>query len=132
MPSKALIVAITVAMIGVSTNAIARGGGGGGGGGGGKGGSGAHFGHAQFTHHQFNRFQRNNRVFGGSGWGLGGWGWPYGDGSYSNTNVIVYPQATPVFASGSLAATPCHWNEDVFKVPSSAGGTTPVSVVACH
>jgi hypothetical protein len=136
MRSKILVVLIAVAVTGVSSIAMARGGGGGGGsggggggGGGGKGGSGGHVGHTQFVRPHFDhRFQRNNQFIGGSGWGLG---WPYGENGYSNTNVIVYPQATPLFASGS-AATPCHWNSETFTVPSSAGGSRPVEVVACR
>jgi hypothetical protein len=35
-------------------------------------------------------------------------------------------------ATGSTSSGPCHWNENEFTVPSSAGGTRPVSVVSCH
>ena len=138
MRTKILIVLIAVAVTGVSPAAVA---GGGGGGGGGKGGSGGHVGHAQSGHAQFGhhaafhprfdrRFLRNQFLLGG----VGGWGWdwglPYGEGGYSNTNVVVYPQAIPQFASAS--ATPCHWNEETFKVPAASGGTHPVSVVSCR
>ena len=70
------------------------------------------------------------RGFGG-GWD---WGWPYGEGGYSNTNVVVYPQAIPQTAgvTGSVATTPCHWNEESFTVPSSGGGTRPVQVASCR
>ena len=63
------------------------------------------------------------------GWG---WGWPYGEDGYSNTNVVVYPQVTPQFATGSVAATPCHWNAETFTVPASRGGTRPVQIVSCQ
>ena len=113
-------------------------GGGGGGGGGGKGGSGvvrggtggssaAHF-HGRFDNRFFrNHFPRNQAVLGG--WG---WGWPYDGNGYSNTNVVVYPQVTPQFATGSVAATPCHWNAETFTVPASRGGTRPIQIVSCQ
>jgi hypothetical protein len=132
MHTKILVVLIALTVMGVSPAAIAKGGGGGGGG---KGGSGGHVGHAQFGHPAFHprfdrQFLRNQFLLGGiGGWGWDG-GWPYGEGGYSNTNVVVYPQAIPQFASGS--ATPCHWNEETFKVPSVSGGTEPVSVVSCR
>jgi hypothetical protein len=112
MRSKILVAIIAVAVMGVSTAAMAKGGGGGGGGG--KGGSGGHVGHAPFGHAPFHarfdrRFLRNQFLLGGWGWGLG---WPYNDGGYSNTNVVVYPQAIPQMATGSVAATPCHWNAE--------------------
>jgi hypothetical protein len=55
------------------------------------------------------------------------------DTGYSNT-TIVFPQAIPqaVNAIGAIAAGPCHWNEDTFTVPSSAGGNRPVQVVTCR
>jgi hypothetical protein len=122
MRSKILVVLIAVAVMGVSSAAIARSGGG-------KGGSGGHVGHAHFGH----RFLRNQFLVGGWGWG-GDWGWPYGESGYSNTNVVVYPQATPQIAdvTGSAAATPCHWNAETFAFPSSAGGTRQVQVVGCR
>jgi hypothetical protein len=133
MCSKILVILIAIAVMVVSSAAMARGGGGGGGGaggGGGKGGSGAHVGHAQFGHPHFDhRFQRNQFSLGGWGWGLG---WPYSEGGYNNTNLVVYPQAIPQFANGSVAATPCHWNSETFTVPSSAGGSRPVQVVSCR
>src|ERR1044072_3156133 len=99
MRSKIHVVLIAVGVISLSSAAIARGGGGGGGGGGGKAGSGGHVGHTQFARPHFDhRFQRNQFLLGGWGWGLG---WPYGEGGYSNTSVVVYPQATPQFADGS-------------------------------
>jgi len=133
MQSKTLVVLSAVAILGVSTAAMAKGGGGGGGGG--KGGSGGHVGHAPFAHAPFHarfdrRFLRNQFLLGG--WGGWGWGWPYGEGGYSNTNVVVYPQMTSQFATGSVAATPCHWNSETFTVPSSGGGTRPIEVVSCR
>jgi hypothetical protein len=97
----------------------------------GKGGSAVgRFDHRQFGHaHSFNRrFPRNQFLLGGWGWGLG----PYGEDGYSNTNVVVYPQATPQFATGSIAASPCHWNSETFTVPASGGGNRPVEVVSCR
>jgi opacity protein-like surface antigen len=140
MKSKALVVLSAVAIMGISSAATAKGAGGGGGG---KGGwsHGGMFGrgHGQFDHRQFdrrfrfvNRFNRNPFLLGGWGWG-GDWGLGgYGDSGYGNTNVVVYPMAAPQFATGSIAAAPCHWNEDTFKVPSVFGGTQPVSVVSCR
>ncbi len=131
MPSKTLVVLSAVAILGLGSTAMAKGGGGGGGGG--KGGSGGHVGHAGHApfHARFDRrFLRNQFLLGG--WGGWGWGWPDGEGGYSNTEVGVYPQATPQFATGSVAATPCHWNSEKFTVPSSGGGTQPVEVVSCR
>ena len=139
MRRKTLIAVIAIAILGASTAAMGKGGGGGGGkGGAGAGGAkgGAHFGHTFFGRAPFHarfdrRFPRNQFLLGGGwGWGGGDWGWP--SGGYSTTNVVVYPQAIPMFASGSVAATPCHWNEETFKVPSVIGGTEEVSVVSCR
>jgi hypothetical protein len=133
MQSKTLVVLSAVAILGVSSAAMAKGGGGGGG----KGGW-SHGGmHGQFDHrfrfdNRFlrNQFLRNQALLNGWGWG---WGWGgYGDSGYSSTNVVVYPLATPQFATGSTIATPCSWNEETFKVPSVFGGTQPVSVVSCR
>jgi hypothetical protein len=125
MRSKILVILIAVAVMGASSAAMARGGGGGG-----KAGSGGHVGRTQFGRPHFDhRFQRNQLLLGGWGWGLG---WPYGEGGYSNTNVVVYPQARAQFADGSVAATPCHWNAETFTVPSSGGGTRPIEVVSCR
>jgi hypothetical protein len=131
MRSKILVALIAVAVMGVSTATMAKGGGGG------KGGSGGHVGHAPFGHAPFHarfdrRFLRNQFLLGGWGWGLG---WPYYDSGYGNNTVVVaYPQATPQAANvtGSIATAPCHWNEDTFTVPSSAGGTRPIAVVSCR
>jgi hypothetical protein len=121
MRSKSLVVLIAVAVMGVSWTAMAKGGGGGGGS------MAMHsHGHGHFVHHS-----RRNPVFLG-GWG---WGWPYYDSGYGNNTVVVaYPQATPQAANvtGSIAATPCHWNSETFTVPSSAGGNRPVEVVSCR
>src|SRR5215471_13182306 len=89
----------------------------------------AHMGH--FQHHFLrHHFLRNQVLLGGWGWG---WGWPYGDSGYGNSTV-VFPQAIPQAAgtTASIAATPCHWSEDTFTVPSSAGGTRPIQVVSCR
>jgi hypothetical protein len=140
MCSKVLAVLSAVAVLGVSSTAMAKGGGGGGGGG--KGGS-SHggmsmHGRGHFDHHHFdNRFRfvkhfnRNLFLLGGWGWGLGG---GYGDSGYGSTTVVAFPQAAPQAANvtGSVAAGPCHWNEGTFKVPSSTGGSQPVSVVSCR
>jgi hypothetical protein len=70
MQSK-LVVLCAVAILGLSSPAVAKGGGGGGG----KGGSshGGMHGHGHFDHGQFrNRFLRNQFLFGG------GWGWGAG------------------------------------------------------
>ena len=88
--------------------------------------------HARRHHFLRNHFLRNQALLGGWGWGWD-WGWPYSDSGGSNTTV-VFPQATPrvANATGSIATTPYHWNEDTFTVPSSAGGTRPVQVVSCR
>jgi hypothetical protein len=97
--------------------------------GGGGGGSMGMHGHGHMGHHH--HFRNNPFLFGG-GWGWG-WGSGYGDNGYGDTNVVVYPQAIPQTAgvTGSVATTPCHWNEESFTVPSS-GGTRPVQVVSCR
>jgi hypothetical protein len=125
--SKILVVLVAVAVMGVSSAVMARGGGGG------KSGGGLH-GHGHFVHNQFrDRFGRNPFFFGdGFDWGFGG---PYyGEGNGSNTTVVVFPQATPQAANvtGSVDPAPCHWNEETFKVPSSTGGPQPISVVSCR
>jgi hypothetical protein len=131
MLNKTLITLTVVAAFGMSSAAIARGGGGGGGmsGGGhsGHGGFGGHFSH-HFDHFG-HRFQRNQVFLGG--WGLG---WPYGDTGYGNTTVVAFPQAVPEAANvtGSISSGPCHWNQETFTVPSSAGGTRPIQVVSCQ
>ena len=62
--------------------------------------------------------------------GVGG---GYGDSGYGGNNtVVVFPQAIPQVATGSVNPSPCNWKQQEFKVPSSAGGTAPVQVVSCH
>jgi hypothetical protein len=124
MRSKILVVLIAVAVMGVSSTAMAKGGGG-------KDGSGGHVGHAHFGHAHFDhRFRRNQFLLGGWGWDWG-LGSGYGDNGYGNTTVVPFPQATPQ-TTGSIATGPCHWNADTFNVPSSGGGTRPVEVVSCR
>jgi hypothetical protein len=130
MPSKALVALIALAMIGASPAAMARGGGGGGGG---KSG-GSHSGHMNHFHHlnQFHhRFLNDQAFFGGLGWG---WGYGYGDSGYGNTTIVSFPHVTPQSAdvTGAVRAASCHWAEDTFTVPASAGGTRPISVVSCR
>ena len=133
MRSKILVVLSAVAIMGVSSTAMARGGM--------HGGMFMH-GHGHFDHHfRFvNRFNRNlfNRFNGNlGGWG-GDWGWGgYGDNGYGNngnTTVVAFPQATPQAANvtGSIATGPCRFTTDTYDVPSSAGGTRPVQVVSCR
>jgi len=134
MASKALrlaaVLVLTASQTATGEYALARGGGGGGGGGGvssaGHSGHMGHFSRPFLRHH----FLRNQAVLGGWGWG---WGWPYNDTGYNSTTV-VFPQALPqaVNVTGSTATTPCHWNEDTFTVPASAGGTRPIQVVSCR
>ena len=124
MRSKILVVLIAVAVMGVSSTAMAKGGGG-------KDGSGGHVGHAHFGHAHFDhRFRRNQFLLGGWGWDWG-LGSGYGDNGYGNTTVVPFPQATPQ-TTGSIATGPRHWNADTFNVPSSGGGTRPVEVVSCR
>jgi hypothetical protein len=81
-----------------------------------------------------NRFLKNQALFNGWGWGWdSGWGWPYGDSGYGNTTIVAFPQAIPQAANvtASISSGPCHWNQETFTVPSSAGGTRPVQVVSC-
>jgi len=129
MKSKTLIALVAAAIVGVSSTAMARGGGGG------KGGSGgAHF-HGQF-HNQFhNRFHFGNRflrkqAFLNGWWGWGDWGWSgYNDNGYGNSTVVVLPQARPQVATGN---SECRFGAESFNVPSAAGGTAAVQVVACR
>ena len=134
MRSKILaVLVVVVAAMGASSTAIAKGGGGGGGGHGGM--HGVH-GHGHFD----NRFARrffNRGLFNNSNgfWGWGGdWGWGgYGDSGYGGNNtVVIFPQAIPQVATGSVDPSPCSWKQQEFTVPSSAGGTRPVQVVSCH
>jgi hypothetical protein len=114
MPNKSLIVLMAIAALGVSSAAMARDGRG----------SGAS--HSRHGGHFAHRFQRNQIL-------LGGWGWggPYDEGGYSsNTIVAAYPQ--PVSAAHVVARATCHWNEDTFSVPSSAGGKQPITIVSCR
>jgi hypothetical protein len=129
MQSKILVVLSAIAILGVSSPAMARGG---------SGGMAMH-GHGHFVHnfhfkrnfvHNFRNF-RNPIFLGGWDWGLGG----YGDPGYGGNNtVVVFPQATPQAANvtGSVDPAPCKWNQQDFTVPSSAGGTRPVQLVSCH
>ena len=127
MKSKTLIVLIAAAIVGASSTAMAKGGGGGGG----KGGGFGHF-HGRFDNHFLrNRFLRNQNVL-GDWWGWG-WGWPYSDNGGGNSTVLVFPQAKPQAAevTGSTSG-PCHFSADTFNVPSAAGGTRQVQIVACR
>ena len=127
MRSKILVVLIAVAVMGVSSTAMAKGGGG-------KDGSGGHVGHAHFGHAHFDhRFRRNQFLLGGWGWDWG-LGSGYGDNGYGNTTVVAFPQATPQAAgvTGSIATGPCRWNADTFNVPSAGGDNRPVQVVSCR
>jgi hypothetical protein len=137
MQSKTLIVLIAAAIMGVSSTAMAKGGGGGW-----LHGVSMH-GHGHFDHrfrfvNRFNRGLFNN--FNGWGWGGdcgwgGGCGW-YGEGSGNNTTVVISQPPVSRFpvagVTGSIAPDPCHWNTDTFNVPSAAGGTRPVEVVSCR
>jgi opacity protein-like surface antigen len=125
MRSKILVVLIAVAVMGVSSVAMAKGAGGGG--------MGVHgHGHGHMGHHH--HFRNNPFPFGDWGWdwGLGG----YGDSGYGSTTVVVSPPPVSRFPSadvtGSVATTPCHFNEDTYNVPTSNGGTRPVQVVSCR
>jgi hypothetical protein len=122
MLNKSLVILMTIGALGVSSAAMARGGGGSGGGKAMHGHMHGHMGH----HHHF----QNNPFL------LGGWGWggPYGEGGYSNNTIVAaYPQPLPAAeATGSAARAACHWNEDTFTVPSSAGGKRPITIVSCR
>jgi hypothetical protein len=138
MRSKILLVLSAIAILAVSSTAMARGGGGGGMHGGMFMHGNAHFGpRFHFVNRfnrkiLFNRFNRNPFLFGGLGWG-GDWGWGgYGDSGSGNTTVVAFPQATPAGVTGSTPATPCRWNSETFSVPSSEGGKRPVEVVSCR
>ena len=134
MMKKTLITLRAVTALAISSTAMARGGGGGGGGG--RGGAGVGHFHGHFGNHfRFgNRFLRNQALFNAWGWGWGGWGWPNSDSGYGNTTVVAFPQALPQAASvtGSVSSGPCRWNANTFTVPSSEGGTRPVSVISCQ
>ena len=128
MQSKTLVVLTAVAILGVSSTAIARGG---------SGGMAMH-GHGHFVHNfHFKRnfvhnFRFRNPIF-LSGWGDWGLG-PYDYSGGSNTTVIVFPEAIPqaAYVTGSVDPGSCKWNQQEFTVPSSAGGTRPVQVVSCR
>jgi hypothetical protein len=137
MRSKILTVLAVVAVMGVSPAAIAKGGGGGGGGGshgGMHGGMHGMHGHGHFDHRFARRFFDRGLFNNFNGWGWGGdWGGGgYGDSGYGSNTTVVFPQAIPQAATGSVDNSPCSWKQTEFKVPSSAGGTAPVQVVSCH
>jgi hypothetical protein len=119
MRSKIHVVLIAVAVMGISSAAMAKGAGGGG-----MGMLGHGHGHMGHHHH----FRNNPFLFGGWDWGLGS----YGDSGYGNTTVVAVPQATPQAAEVTGSITPCHLSAETFTVPSSAGGTRQVQVVACR
>ena len=143
MRTHTVVVLIAIGMLGVSSiamsTAMAKGGGGGGGGGHGGVGGRAGISHGHFVPHfqnvrhfqNFQHFRRNQLFLGG-----GGWGWDWGYPGNGNTSVLVSQQSGPAFPAadltGSVRAAPCHWNEETFSVPSSAGGKRPVQVVSCR
>ncbi len=136
MPSKTLAVLIIIAIFGIGSNAMAKGGGGAAIMGssasnlGSKGGSPrGRFGHSHFGHSRIgNRFHQNQILLGG--WG---WDWPYGESGYTNNTVVVAPRFPAADLTGSVGSpTPCHWNSETFSVPSSSGGNRPVEVVNCQ
>jgi hypothetical protein len=133
MKHKTLVLLSAVAILGVSSTAMA--------GGmvmhsGGSGGRTAMHGHGHVVHHF--HFKRNfvhnfrNPIF------LGGWGWDWGLGGYDygsagNTTVVVLPQAVPQAANVTGSSDPrCHWHDETYTVPSSAGGTRPITVKSCQ
>ena len=128
MRSKILaVLVVVVAVMGVSLAAMAKGGGGGGGGS--HGGMHGVHGHGHFDHRFARRFFDRGLFNNFNGWGWGG----YGDSGYGGNNtVLVFPQAIPQAATGSVDPAPCNWKQQDFSVPSSAGGTRPVQVVSCH
>jgi hypothetical protein len=131
MQSKTLVVLSAVAILGLGSTAMAKGGGGSAGGKGGSSHGGMH-GHGHFDHGQFRHpFLRNQFLF-GSGWGWDWGSWPYDNSGGSNTTVVVFPQAVPQAATGSVDPAPCNWKQHDFSVPSPAGGTRPVQVVSCR
>lgn len=83
----------------------------------------SHFSHGRFGH----RFRRKPIFIAPYGWD-----WPYADyeapSAGYNTTIVAYP---PPLNSGR-AADNCHWDEETFTVPSSAGGTSPVKVMSCR
>ena len=117
MLNKSLVMLMAIAALGVSSAAMARDGGRSGGG------------HSRHGGHFAHPFRRNQVL-------LGGWGWggPYGEGGYSNNTIVAaYPQPlSTAEMNGSVARAPCHWNEDTFAVPSSAGGKRPITIVSCR
>jgi hypothetical protein len=131
MQCKTLVVLSAVAVLGVGSTAMAKGGMGMG--------MGMH-GHGHFVRHfdhrfrVFNRFNGNPFLFGGGwDWGLGS----YGEGNGNNTTVVVSQPPVSRFpvagVTGSTGGGPCHWNTDTFTVPSSSGGgNRPVEVVSCR
>jgi hypothetical protein len=130
MQNKILVVLGAVAILGVGSTAMARGG---------AHGMGMH-GHGHFAHHFHNfRFGRNPLFLSGFGWADWGWGPFNNSGGGSNTTVVVFPQAIPQAAqaipqaahvTSSVDPSSCNWKQQEFTVPSSAGGTRPVQVVS--
>jgi hypothetical protein len=137
MQIRNFVVLSVVATLGLSSTAMARGGGHGGGGW--AHGVGMH-GHGHFFNHFNNRFRfvkgfnRNLFLNGGAVWGWGGdWGWGgYGDSGYGNTTVVAFPQAMPQTPGVTGSTGPCKWTSETFNVPSSAGEKKPVEVVSCR
>jgi hypothetical protein len=126
MLSKTLVVLSALAILGLGSTAMAKGGGG-------KGGWSHRGMHGHFDHRFARRFF-NRGLFNSFGWGWGDWGWGgYGDSGYGGNNtVVVFPQAIPQVATGSVNPSPCNWKQQEFTVPSSGSGTRSVQVVSCH
>jgi hypothetical protein len=125
VPSKALrlaaVVILTASQMAIGECAFARGS---------SGMSHSHFVGSHFRHGHFaHRLRRNPVLIVPYGWG---WDWPYADysdvPSAGNTTVVAYPPPVP----STRATGDCHWNDETFTVPTSAGGTRPIQVVTCR
>jgi hypothetical protein len=122
MRTNSLVVLIAIAVLGASSTAMAKGGG--------SGGGKSRMGHGHFGHfNHFRNFPRNQAILGG--WG---WGWDWGPGYGGGTNVLVSQQSSPAFPAAAVTGSlpPCHWNNETFNVPSSAGGKRSVEVMSCR
>jgi hypothetical protein len=115
----AAVVILTASQMAIGERAFARSGGGV---------SHSHFvGSSHFSHGHFgHRFRRHPILIAPYGWD-----WPdadYSDVPSANTTIVAYP---PAVSSGRTTGD-CHWSEETFTVPSSAGGTRPIHVVSCR
>ena len=62
-----------------------------------------------------------------------GWEQPGDQSEDDQSGYVAYPQAAPRSdVTGATTSQPCNWREQIFNVPSSAGGTRPIAVTSCR